>query len=123
MKYSALEGYGNQYWPINSSILSWRTPLTEKAGRPQSTKSQRVEHVRRDPACIDARLYACGSFAPVRVDPEGGAAAWLSGTLGAKCARAQTASVTGLMTLSESFFKFLVAGDQKAPVASVSLHL
>ena len=36
-KYSALEGYGNQYWPIGSSVLAWRTPsLTEKPGRPQS---------------------------------------------------------------------------------------
>ena len=25
-KYSALEGYGNQYWPIHSNILAWRTP-------------------------------------------------------------------------------------------------
>ena len=39
-KYSALEGYGNQYWPIESSILAWRTPLTEKPGRPQSTALQ-----------------------------------------------------------------------------------
>ena len=37
-KYSALEGDGNQYWPIHSSIVAWRTPtLTEKPGRPQST--------------------------------------------------------------------------------------
>ena len=44
-KYSALEGYGNQYWPICSSMLAWRTPsLTEKPGRPQSTGSQRVRH-------------------------------------------------------------------------------
>ena len=43
-KYSALEGYGNQYWPIRSSILAWRTPLTEKPGRLQSTGSQRVRH-------------------------------------------------------------------------------
>ena len=35
-----LEGYGNQYWPICSSILAWRTPsLTEVAGhRPQCRK-------------------------------------------------------------------------------------
>ena len=26
-KYSALEGYGNQLWPIRSSILAWTTPL------------------------------------------------------------------------------------------------
>ena len=25
-KYSALEGYGNQYWPVHSRILAWRTP-------------------------------------------------------------------------------------------------
>ena len=29
-KYSALEGYGNQYWPICSSILAWRTPLPDR---------------------------------------------------------------------------------------------
>ena len=45
-KHSALEGYGNQYWPIRSSILYWRSPLTEKLGRPQSTGS-----------CIDSKLF------------------------------------------------------------------
>ena len=29
-KYSALEGYGNQYWPIRYSILAWRTPLPDR---------------------------------------------------------------------------------------------
>ena len=56
-KYSALEGYGNQSWPIRSSILAWRTPsLTEKPGRPQSTGSQRVGHYRSDPVCINATI-------------------------------------------------------------------
>ena len=32
----------------------------------------------------------------------------------------QTAFVTGVMTLSESFFELLVAGDQKASFASLS---
>ena len=85
MKYSALEGFGNQYWPVCSSILAWRTPLTQKPGRPQSTGLQRVEHDRSDPACIDPRLFflACGSSAPVRVEHEGGTAAWLAGILAA----------------------------------------
>ena len=39
-----VEGYGNQYWPIHPSILAWRTSLTEKPGRLQSTRSQRVRH-------------------------------------------------------------------------------
>ena len=28
--YSALEGYGEQYRPICSSILAWRTPLPDR---------------------------------------------------------------------------------------------
>ena len=82
-KYSALEEYGNLYWPILFSILAWRTlSLKEKSGRPQSTGSQRVRHNRSNPACIDARIFfASGSSAPVRVECETGAAAWLAGTL------------------------------------------
>ena len=34
---------------------------------------------------IDARLFACGSSAPVRVEREGGSAAWLAGSLAALC--------------------------------------
>ena len=29
-KYSALEGDGNQCWPIRASILAWRTPLPDR---------------------------------------------------------------------------------------------
>ena len=36
-KYSSLERYDKQYWPLHSGILAWRTLcLTEKTGRPQS---------------------------------------------------------------------------------------
>ena len=71
--------------------------------------------------CIDTRLFfACGSSAPVRVESEGGAAAWLVGTLVAPSVQGHrpAAEVTAL---SESFFEPLVAGDQKASLASVSL--
>ena len=40
---------------------------------------------------------------------------------GAKGAGTRTASATGVMALSESFFKPLVAGDQKDSLASLSL--
>ena len=86
-KYSALKRYGNQSWPICSSIFAWRThSRTEKPGRPQSTGPQRVEQDQSNPECIDARLclfvcLACGSSAPVRVEHEGGAAAWVARTL------------------------------------------
>ena len=42
---------------------------------------------------------------------------------GAKCAGTRTASAAGVMTLSESFFEPLVASDQKASLASLSLSL
>ena len=49
-----------------------------------STGSQRVGHDRSDPVRINIRLFfACGSSVPVRVEHEGGAAAWLLGTLAA----------------------------------------
>ena len=63
-------------------------------------------------------FFACGSSAPVRVESEGGTAVWLAGTL---VAGTWTASAAGIMVLAESFFKPLVAGDQKASLASLSL--
>ena len=38
---------------------------------------------------------------------------------GAKCAGTQTASAAGVTALSESFFEPLVAGDQRASLASL----
>ena len=67
-----------QYAPV--CLLEEPPSLTEKPGRPQSTGLQRVGHDQSDPACIEARIFfACGSSAPVGVEYEGGAAAWLSG--------------------------------------------
>ena len=61
-------------------------PLTlkEEPGRPQSTGLQGVGHRHKESRSIDTRLFfACGSSAPVRVEHEGSAAAWLAGTLAA----------------------------------------
>ena len=79
-KHSALEGYGNRYWPIRSSVLAWRTP-TEKLSRPWSIWWQSAGHNQSDPVHVSARLLACGGSAPLRVEYEGAAAAWLVGTL------------------------------------------
>ena len=52
---------------------------------------------------------------------EGGAATWLAGTLAVASVQGHwTVSVAGVMALSESFFKPLVAGDEKASLASLS---
>ena len=69
-----------QYAPV---FLTREPPLQRSLAGPQSTGSQRVGHDQSDPVCIDKRcfFFACGSCAPVRVEREGGAAAWLAGTL------------------------------------------
>ena len=36
-------GNDGQYWPIRSSTLAWRTRLTEKPGRPQSTGRKELD--------------------------------------------------------------------------------
>ena len=56
----------------------------------------------------------------MRVEREGGSAVWLAGTLVCQLRRDMTASAPGVMVLSESFFEPLVAGDQKASLASLS---
>ena len=55
----------------------------------------------------------------MRIEHEGGAAAWAAGTPDPQ--RAWAASATGAMVLSESFFKSLVADNQKTPLAVLSL--
>ena len=60
----------------------------------------------------------------MRIEHEGGVAAWLVGILAAPSVHRQlTASAAGGMALSESFLKPLITGDQKASLASLSPQL
>ena len=87
----AAAGYGNQYWPMRSSILACGIPsLTEKPDRTRSTGPQRVGQDWSNSVCINTppprptpppRTFGCGSSAPERIECSGGAAAWLVGTL------------------------------------------
>ena len=102
-----------QYAPV---FFPGETPsLTEKPGRPQSTGSQRGGHYRSDPARTDARRFACGRSAPVRVERESGASVWLVGTLAARSVQGHGLSplLIGVVASSESFFR--------ASLASISL--
>ena len=76
---SALEGYGNRCWPIHSCSLAWRIPLTEK------TTVHRVAKSPAPPKWPSVRrhrtFFACGGFAPLRAEDEGGTVAWLARTL------------------------------------------
>ena len=67
-------------------------------------------------------FFACGSSASVRVEREGGAAAWLVGTLEAPYVQGHR-----LPPLQElwpyQIFEPLVAGDKKASLASLSPEL
>ena len=66
-------------------------------------------------------FFACGSSAPVRVEHEGGTAAWFAGTLVVPSVQGH-----GLPLLQElwpyqsHFFESLVAGDQNVSLASLS---
>ena len=95
--------------------------LTEKIGSPQSTGLQRVRRDQGDPAHTHKTFFACGSSAPMRAEHEGGAAAWLTGTLSAPRVQGH-----GLLPPQELWpyqslcFEPLVAGDQAASLASLS---
>ena len=69
-----------QYAPV--SLPGEAPSLTEKRGRP-NLQDHRVGYYRSDPAQAHRHktFFACGSSAPVRVEREGGPAAWLVGTL------------------------------------------
>ena len=88
----------------------------------QSTGSQRVGHYCSYLVCIGARLFffACGSSAPVRVKHEGGIAAWLVRTLAALNVQGHGLPPPQVLWPYQSLFEGLVAGDQKASLASVS---
>ena len=109
-----------QYAPV---FLPGEPPsLTEKPGKPQSTGLQRVRHYRCDPALTDTRLFACDSSAPVRVEREGGAAAWLAGTLVVPILQGPGLPLPQeLWPYQNLFSRPLVAGNQKASLASLSL--
>ena len=65
--------------------------------------------------CIDEDFSACASSVPVRVEREGGTAAWLAGTL----AVGTRLPLPQELRPYQSFPEPLVAGDQKASLASL----
>ena len=65
-------------------------------------------------------FFACGSFSPVRVEREGGATAWLLGTLMMPSVQGHGLPLPQELWHHQSFFKPLAAGDQKASLASLS---
>ena len=65
-------------------------------------------------------FVVCGSSAPVRVEHKGDAAVWLAETLAAPSVQGHGLPLLWESWLYQSFFKTLVAGDQKAFWASLS---
>ena len=66
-------------------------------------------------------FFACGSSAPVSVEHEGGIAAWLAGTLAVPSVQGHgLPPPQELWPYQSFFFKPLVAGNQKASLASLS---
>ena len=66
-------------------------------------------------------FFACGSSVPVRVEFEGGTAAWVTGTLAVPRVQGhRLPQPQDLWPYQSLFFKPLVAGDQKVSLASLS---
>jgi len=106
---------------LQYSCLENPPSLTKKPGKQQSIGLQRIGHYRSNPACIGTRLFLSVAALPQwRVECEGGTAAWLARTLSAQVCRDMDCLHRRVMALSESFFQLLVAGDQKASLASLS---
>ena len=81
---------------------------------------QKVRHYRCNPVHIETRFFfACGSSAPVRVEREGDAAAWLAGTLLVPILQGPGLPLLQVLWPYQSFFEPLVAGDQKTFLASL----
>ena len=130
-KYSALEGYGYQYWPICSSIRAWRQPPPLPPNR--EARQATVYRVTKSwtqpnwPCMHRHKAFFCCCLW-LLCPRASWAWRWHSclacGDPGdAKSAETRTASAAGVMVLSESFFKTLVAGNQKASLSFLSLLL
>ena len=65
-------------------------------------------------------FFACGSSAPVRSKHEDGTAAWLAGTLAATSVQGHGLPLLQELRPYPSLFEPLVAGNQKASLASLS---
>ena len=108
-----------QYAPV---FLTGESPsLKDKPGRPQSTGSQ--TQILPKQLCTHKckTFFACDSSAPVRAEDEGSTAAWLAGTLAAGVQGHGLPLPQELWPYQNLSFKLLVAGDQKASLASLSL--
>ena len=81
----ALEGYSNQYWPICSSILAWKTSLPDREAWQATVYRVPKSQTRPKRPCMHRCKtffsFVCGSPFPVSVEHDGDAAAWLAGTL------------------------------------------
>ena len=105
----------------SSVFLPGEPSLTEKPGRPQSTRPQKVGHDQIDPVHMDERL-----FLPVVALPQYDLNMKMAQLLGlqgpwrSQVCRDTDCLTAGVMALSESFFEPLVAGNQKATSGSLS---
>ena len=66
-KHSALEGYGNKYWPLCSSMLAWRPSVPDReAWQATAYRVAKSQTLPKWPCAHRCKTcFACGSSAPV----------------------------------------------------------
>ena len=85
-KHGALKAYGSQYWQISSHIFAWRPNLPNREAWQAIVYRLSKSWTLKRPCMHRLKtffffFFACGSSVPVKVEREGGADAWLVGTL------------------------------------------
>ena len=120
----ALHSHVNQYWPTCSCILAWRTLLPDRevwqATVSKVAKSRTLPKQPRMQRC--KTFFACGSSAPVRVEGEGGTAAWLVGTLAAPSVQGHGLPPPQELWPHQSLFASLLQLAIRRPLWPVCLH-
>ena len=83
MKYSALEGYGNKYWPICSSVLAYRNIFPDREAYQATVYRVKKSQTLLLRPCMHRHktFFTSGSSAPGKVDLEGDSTSWLVGIL------------------------------------------
>jgi len=108
--------------PYRSSVLAWRTPLTDReAWQATVYRVAKSQTLPKQPCVHRCKtFFPCGSSASVIVEHEGGAAAWLVGTLAVPSVQGHGLPPLQELWLCQSFFEPFVAGNQKTSLSCLS---
>ena len=115
---------GRVWQPVLANMLQYsclENPCDREAWQATVYRVAKSRTLPKQPYVHRCKIFfPWGSSAPVRVDHEGGAAAWLMGTQVVQSVQGHRLPPPQELWPYQSLFKPLVAGDQKASLVSLS---